>query len=127
MKKVLVLIAAALVLSCGGPSAKLVKQAEPMMREYFLDKMSHPETYEPLSTEYLGRGMVDKRHYMFGLEGPTGDSTIVRVFLHTFSHYNRSLDKIEDDRTVYFTDDMKLVLTWHVGTPKEGSIKWIRE
>lgn len=128
MRRIIYLLAiAAVIVSCGGPAKKLVKQAEPMMKEHFLGIMSFPETYEPVSTEYLGRGLIDKYSYNYGLDGPAGDSTIVRVFLHTFTHYNRSKDKIVDDRTAYFTDDMKLILTWHMGKPEEGSIRWIGE
>lgn len=128
MKQVLLFFAVAvLVTSCGGESRKLVKQAEPLIKEKVLNYISHPETYEAISTEYLGRGLVDKSSYIYYEEGPTGDSIVVRVFSHTYTHHSRSHDIVNGERCLFLTDDMKAVLMMRGGKePAAGEIRWIR-
>lgn len=118
--------ASALVLSCGGPSRKLVRQAEPLIKAEILEWISHPETYEAISTKYLGRGLVDKASYIYSFDGPTGDSVVVRVFSHEYTHHSRSHELVNGEHHLYLTDDLKAVLSLRGGlAPRDGEIRWI--
>ena len=128
MKRIICLLSVAvLVLSCGGPSKKMVKQAEPLIEEELLKMISHPETYEAISTVYLGRGLVDKDFYIYNEDGPTGDSVAVRVFCHECTHHSRSHELLTNKICLYLTDDLKAVLAVRFeAEPDEDKIRWLK-
>ena len=117
MKRAIVfLLSITLMVSCSSP----VKKVRPMIDEYLLETISHPETYVPIKTVYLGEARMERDPLA---EFPTGDTVDVKVFTHYFSHYGRDDNKRESAYCFYFSDDLLLLRFRHSGDePVEGLV-----
>lgn len=118
-----ILVPLLLVVACA--NNKLCKKAQPVIDEYLLGKISHPETYTPTQLEYLGLARVDKSFYNRNYLDPVHDSIDVRVFRQTFKHLNRSGDPTETSFCLYVSDDPWAVLCSNIGENTRSGLKWL--
>lgn len=124
MKHFVFLLLSLLFVSCANHT--ICKRAQPIIDEYLLGKISHPETYTPTLLEYLGQARVDKSFYNINYLEPKHDSIDIRVFRQTFKHLNRSGDPTEVSFCLYVSDDPWAVLCSNLGANTREGVRWIK-
>jgi hypothetical protein len=122
MKLYLLAVAGLLALACTNPG----KEAQPVVDRYLSGRISSPETYKPVRLDYLGEGEVDLDFYRPDLDGPSGDSVVVRVFRQSFRHLNRTGDPVETAWCLYLNEDLNAVLCASGGEEPMEGIRWTR-
>ena len=85
IKVLLVLLSAIIVIGC-----TTTKKANPLIQEYLSTKISHPETYRPVKTTVVAKGLMD----VSGLDDwkhiPMSGVIEVVILHHEFTHDDRS-------------------------------------
>lgn len=118
MKRLLhMLLAASMLASC----ASLGKEMRPYIDAYLVANISHPETYAPGKTDYLGEARMVRDALA---EFPCGDTLDVRVFVQHFVHAGRDGKPRDGAYCFYFAEDNSLVLAHNGDEPIEEGIEW---
>lgn len=92
MKRLLPILIAALLFS-GCTNAKIIKKAEPLIRDYATSHYSHPETYHPIKTKVVSND---------------GENIVVN---QTFRFRDSHMELVTISQDFYFSKEMDIVLS----------------
>ena len=110
-------LALLLLAACSNPA----KEVRPAIDAYLLSKITHPETYAPGKTTFLGEARMVSDPLA---EFPCGDTLDVRVFVHRFVHADRNGRRCDNAWCFYIQPDGYIALA-HIGSmPIEEVIRW---
>lgn len=112
-----ILLAAALLASCSSPG----KEMRPYIDAYLIATISHPETYAPGDTDFLGGARMVSDPLA---EFPSGDTLDVRVFVQHFVHTGLDGKPRAGAYCFYFAEDNSLILAHNGDDPIEEGIAW---
>lgn len=118
MKTTLALLLSAALLSSCAPRGNEVR---PYIDAYLIATISHPETYAPGDTDFLGEALMVADPLA---EFPSGDTLSVRVFVQHFVHADRGGKPRDNAACFYFAEDNNLVLAHFGDEPIKEGIAW---
>ncbi len=75
-------------------------KANPLIKEYLTETISHPETYKPIKTSVVAKGKIDVASTEYWKHIPANGVIDVVIVRHEFTHDNRS--NIVIDNAYYF-------------------------
>jgi len=109
MKRILVVLAAALLLAgCSAP-----KNADPAIREYMTDHLSNPDTYTVGETVVIEEGTIDRSKTVNWENLPEGDRIPVSVVRHSFTYVDRTETLTNADFIFYMNPDLDVIYYVH--------------
>lgn len=115
MKRVILYLllctALAFLLGCSS-----TKKAEPLIQEYLLQHISHPETYKPIGTTIVAKGTIDVGNAENWIHTPEGGTIKVVVLRHEFTHDNRSYNVVDEAYYCYMNPELDVLYYAHRDT-----------
>ena len=96
------------------------KKAEPLIQDYLLQHISHPETYKPIGTTVVAKGTIDVANAQDWLHIPKGGIIKVVVLRHEFTHDSRYYDVIDNAYYFYMNPELDVLYYAHMDVGNSG-------
>ena len=107
------LLSLAILVGCSSPNT-----AHPIITDYLIEHISHPETYKPIKTSVAAKGKIDVASTEYWKHIPANGVIDVVVLRHEFSHDDRSNHLVNNAYYFYMNPQLDVIYFAHFDNGK---------
>lgn len=104
----------ALAIVCMLAGCTSLNKANPLIKEYLIETISHPETYKPIKTSVVAKGKIDVASTEYWKHIPANGVIDVVILRHEFTHDNRSNVVIDNAFYFYMSPNYDVIYYAHM-------------